>query len=858
MQRRFAYTLLALIPTLGWASAAQNGDHAGEAQPPRDRDFEVPAAPALTPADELATFELPPGYRVELVASDPDIHDPVEIAFDARGRLWVVEMRGLMPDADGTGELDPVGSIATLVDADGDGFFESRTTFADGLVLPRGLTPAYGGVVVILPPKLVWMADRNGDGRVDLVETIDEGGAFEAGLSNPEHAPNAPMMGLDNWLYLANHRWRYRLMDGGWLREAMPVRGQWGLGEDDWGRQLYNYNSTGVRGDRVPPHYLVRNAALGQAQGANANLVTDTVTWPSRVNTGVNRGYTPGILRDDGRLANYTAACGPGFFTGTALAARDRGDTFTPEPAGNLVRHNRMSEEDGKLSGVNAWAKRDFWTSTDERFRPVNIENGPDGALYVVDLYRGILQHRVFLTSFLRRQIEERGLDQPIGLGRIWRVVHTDGERQTGPPPGDLDPAELVAELASANGWTRRTSQRLLVERGLVGPEAAETVAALEQLAKGALPEARLHALWTLDGLGALTDDLLASRLVDETEPHLQAQLIRLTETSRDDRHVTAWYGFARSESRLVRWQLAQSLGVRPVPGFDAFDGPSFLFSPLAIAPVLLAGHDDDAVLREGLLSGLAGRELELFEWLAAMGGSLESEPLALSTRRTLEDIGRCIGRRAELTELERLFALAARASAQNQPGPGAEPLLAGLRRALDQRTPDAFLEPMPASLVQLLMADEGLPQSPWAPVAELAGAAAAKLSFDRPPPPEPTASALEYDASLARGQQVFAVFCAACHQPDGRGLASVAPPLTDPKWLGKPDAELAAIVVGGLSGKIEVAGKTWDLVMPSWSHLTNENLADVLSYVVGTFGDGRAERRLIDPTTIEAARSDL
>ncbi|MDF1800769.1 MAG: c-type cytochrome [Planctomycetota bacterium] len=888
-------TRAACLLLLACATAsAQNGDKPGEEQPALDRSWDVPTAPVLSPEEALDTFALPPGYRIELAAGDALLDDPVDISFDAAGRLWAVEMTGLMPDADGTGELDPVGTIAVLSDTDGDGAYDERSTFADGLVLPRGLTPAYGGIVAILPPRLVWMADRDGDGRADLVETIDEGGAFEAGLTNPEHAPNRPRLGLDNWLYLINHGFRYRLTGDGWTRQPVPRRGQWGQGMDDWGRFVFDYNSTPLHGDRVPPHYLVRNGALGLANGSNARLVDDPSVRPSRINPGVNRGYQRGTLDADGYLINYTAACGPEVFRGTLLADVDRGASFVCEPSANLLRRNLMSESDGRVRGVPDPGPLDFLTSTDERFRPVNLTNGPDGALYVVDLYRGILQHRVFMTSFLRRQVEERGLDQPIGLGRIWRIVHTgDGDQ-----PGQADPAahladlgdlELVAELGSPNGWRRDTAQQLLIQRAAARSARGEgqaldahrsaeaTLEALLELARTGSPLARLHALWTLEGLGQLTPARLAGYLSNETDGRLLANLVRLSESFEDDATLGAWARLTARAEPQVLWQLAHSLGERGVPEHEVFDGPAIFADPLALAPQLLAGRESDPILRQGLLSGLAGRELDLFTWLDPNAVAWDLDSPAFDFPKTTQEIGRCIARRGDHAELTRLLELAALPAFPDAAGavarsagdrsypaplatanplfpfPGDElarpaglQLLRGFVQGIKQRAPGPFREPAPEALARLLEA----------PDAELQGLATTllqRLTFDARDPSERDAEALALAAAIERGAAVYATTCAACHQPDGRGIEGLAPPLGDPAWLGGTDAELAQLVIGGLSGPIEVEGQAWDLVMPPWGHLSDDEIADVLTYVLDEFASDR--RRLIQAEAVRAAR---
>ena len=866
----FIVFVLALLPSV---AAAQNGDRAGEMQPEVDHEYDVPAAPILAPEAELATFQLPPGYRIELCAADPLIHDPVDISFDASGRLWVVEMRGLMRDADGTNELDPVGSIATLSDTDGDGFFETRVTFADKLVLPRGICHGFGGVIAILPPNLVWMSDTTGDGVADKTVVIDKSSAFEAGLTNPEHAPNAPLIGLDNWLYLANHDWRYRRGNSptsAWERERVPRRGQWGLSQDDWGRQIYNYNSTPLRGDRVPPHYTLRNGALGLVQGTNASLVNDAATAPSRLNTGVNRGYQNGTLRSDGRLANYTAACGPVVFRGTALAPEDRGSTFVCEPAANLVRRNEMTESYGRVSGQavrNQQGGFDFLTSTDERFRPVNLMNGPDGALYVVDLYRGILQHRVFLTSFLRRQIEERELDKGIGLGRIWRIVHKDSARQSEQPLAELDDFGLVAALSSDNGWRRSTAQRELVQRQMVlraprgqesfeyGPESTRLGTGEQELARKLRAEfaspaealqsrfllgssmERLHAGWVLASLDHLSDKLLVEALAETSPPHLLAQVIRLSEVDPSTEVLDAWKELAGDQGAvssdangaLVFWQLAHSVG---------FAGETHL------APALLFGREQDPILRGGLLAGLEGRELNLYTDLAPVDVQNANPKFAFS--KTVADIGLIVAKRGDLTGFTRLFELAL-------PHPLATPaiatpssiaLLQGFVRGLTQSVPPPFEEPQPASLAALL-------ESSSTPIQALAIKIQAKLVFG-------TAAVVQdgaYVAAIERGEAVYQVTCAACHQPNGLGIEGLAPPLADPYWLGKSDEELSRIVIEGISGKIEVGGKTWDLVMPPWAQLSDDQVADVLTYVLAQFGDGKEEKRTVSPVTVHSQR---
>ncbi|HEX7901637.1 MAG TPA: c-type cytochrome [Planctomycetota bacterium] len=443
----------------------QRGDLKNEPQPPLPDSIlkRVPPAPVV-PA-EKAVFHLAEGFRVDLVASEPLVGDPVHAAFDAQGRLWVVEMRGFWPALDGRGENDPVGKIVVLEDVDRDGRFDKRTIFLDGLIQPRSVGFAAGGVLVAEPPALWHCVDTDGDLKCDRKEVVDP---LYAWRGNPEHLPNGLLTSIDNWIYNAGSTWRYRRVGGRWIRGHTRFRGQWGLTQDDAGRLYGNHNTTLLRGDLVPSWSPLAHSRA--AKDVNIDLTKDQTLRPIRPNTGVNRGYRPGVLRDDGSMLVTQSACAPLVLDG---------QVFVCDPSANLVKRF-------KLEGIEPLdGPGEFLASADERFRPVHLLSGPDGALYVVDMYRGIIQHGAYMTSHLRREIVARGLDRPVGLGRIWRVSK-DAPRATAPV------VDLVRELASPIRWRRDTAQRLLVEGGRV-------VAGLRELAK-----TNLHALWTLEGLGAL------------------------------------------------------------------------------------------------------------------------------------------------------------------------------------------------------------------------------------------------------------------------------------------------------------------------------------------------------------------
>ncbi len=506
--------LMALaLCSLPFSVTAQRGDKQGEVQASRIPKEKIPPSPPLKPEEALQAFKIQPGYQIELVASEPVIQVPTILQFDPDGRLWVVEMRGFMATPDGTGETNPVGRISILEDANGDGSFEKHKVFLDGLVMPRALLLVNGGALVCEPPNLWFYPIRNDQPGARELVAADFAKDADPTLGlrmNPEHSGNSLMLAMDNWIYSLYHPFRYRLIDGKWRREPVPQRAQWGLSQDDFGRLYYTSNSDQLRGDMVPPHYF--GAKVKQKlPGIGFQVAKDQTTWPARINPGVNRGYQAGTLREDGTLAKFTAACGTTIYRGDLFPQDAYGNAFICEPSANFIRRNILAEQDGLVSARNAYEQSEFLASTDELFRPVNLATGPDGALYIADMYHGIIQHRFFLTSYLREQAHDRGIDKVVDHGRIWRVVPGGKRPQPVVRYSALSSAELVKQLENANGTRRDTAQRLLVERN-----DASVAPALKTLAASASnPAARLHALWTLEGIHQLDDATVNAALKD-------------------------------------------------------------------------------------------------------------------------------------------------------------------------------------------------------------------------------------------------------------------------------------------------------------------------------------------------------
>ncbi|MBV8881517.1 MAG: hypothetical protein JO332_16240, partial [Planctomycetaceae bacterium] len=293
---------------------AQAGDRKGETQAPPS--MTIPPAPVVPPEEALKTFKVAAGFRLELVAAEPLVHEPVALSFDADGRLWVAEMRGYMPDVDGKGEDQPVGDIAVLEDTDGDGKFDKRSVFLDKLVLPRAIACVGDGVLVAEPPNVWFCRSSTGSLQCDQKMLVTSTYCSRAAV---EHTANGLIPAMDNWIYSANSTMRLRYENGRFTIGTTRSRGQWGITQDDLGRLFYNSNPDFLRGDLIPCY--AADAHGGKAPGVGVQIVKDQSTWSARVNPGVNRGYQKGSLWEDGRLASCTAACGPVIYRGDNFPA---------------------------------------------------------------------------------------------------------------------------------------------------------------------------------------------------------------------------------------------------------------------------------------------------------------------------------------------------------------------------------------------------------------------------------------------------------------------------------------------------------------------------------------------------------
>ncbi len=537
-----------------------------------------------SPQAALACIRVRPGFKVELVAHEPLVKDPIALEWGADGKLWVVEMGDYPRGVDGQGR--PGGVVRFLEDTDGDGRYDRSTEFLTGVNFPTGVMPWHKGVIVSAAPEIFYAEDTDGDGKADVRQTLFQG--FVEG--NQQHRVNGFEYGLDNWLYGANgdsggeirmagslrtrvggtasersdrsvmlrgHDFRCQPDEG--LFEAVAGQTQYGRHRDDWGNWFGNNNPAWLWHFFIPEHYLARNPHLAvktlrryQANYPNSTLAYATSRMVQRFN-------------DIGMAGHVTSANSPTPYRDDLFGPDFAQSVFVSEPVHNLI-HREVLEPDG-VSFTSHRAPdetdREFLTSTDNWFRPVMMKTGPEGALYIADMYRFVIEHPEWIPADTQKRLDLRvGAD----LGRIYRVYPTEARLRAIPRLDRLDTPGLVAALDSPNGWQRDTVQRLLVHSG--DPSA---VPLLENLI-GRTPhaKARLQALGALDGLRALTPKILVTALAD---PHfaVREHAVRLSDPfladpihgSVPDRAAleNALLGRVEDPSVRVRYQLAFTLG---------------------------------------------------------------------------------------------------------------------------------------------------------------------------------------------------------------------------------------------------------------------------------------------------------
>jgi putative membrane-bound dehydrogenase-like protein len=599
----------------------------------------------LPPEESAKQFRLPKGFQLELIATEPLIRQPSGMCWDERGRLFVCELHGYnlegqydIEKLNKMGKLDKVvrrlsadeeatrkaqagqyGTVKQLIDTNGDGRMDKVQVWADRLPACFGICPARGGVIVICAPDIVFLADRDGDGKAEVREKLFTG--FNDVII--ERRMNSPQWGLDNWIYVARGRggritgpnldepvdlpaidFRFKA-DGSAIEPISGGTGTFGFAFNAEGDRFTI--STGTPGIQVAPlpwRYLARNpdAAIRVTERNAANYqrtypISRPHPWREKraADPGFNKYY-----RDRYGAAEstpngfFTSACSPLIYQDNAIPGL-RGHLLACAPAQNFV-HRAIVERDGaklNLSRHPDEEKSEFLPSSDIWFHPIKLAHGPAGGVWIADYYREIIEDYSAIPRYLQQQY---GLKDGENHGRLWRLVH-DGMPE-GHPSFDmarLDPLELARETGSHRFWRRQTSRRLLVERGQIDK------ATLNILVKWVKePQDRsgaINALYTLDGLGRLTAELVSSAL-GSSEPGVRRHALRLAEKRFDlsENLLKAVVEMVDDKSPMVRLQLALSLGESVDPRATA-----------ALAHLVIR-YADDEWLADAILSSLGGR----------------------------------------------------------------------------------------------------------------------------------------------------------------------------------------------------------------------------------------------------------
>ena len=525
----------------------------------------------------LHSFELPEGFRIELLAAEPLIGDPVDMEIDEDGRLYVVEMPGYPLDKSGSG------TVKLLIDGNGDGRMDSSIVFADHLVLPNSVMRWKKGILVTDAPHVLYFEDTTGDGKADVRDTLLTGFA----LSNPQHNLNSPLLGMDNWIYLSHEgavsteTYKKEFGDTGnqiffprrpssprlgvnangrsvrfkpdeFLLEETSGHSQFGHTFDQWGHHFLVGNANHIYYEVVAARYLQRNTHLPVSN------VTESVSdhGDAAEVFPITENPQHQLLTDVGVI---TSACGLTTYLGGAFPSPyDESVTFVAEPVSNLVHVDKLAPKGASFTASRIIEHNEFLASRDAKFRPVNLYVGPDGALYVVDYYRQIIEHPEWMGEEV---IRSGALYNDSNRGRIYRITYNGmgpAEWTKGIGMSKMSSGELVQRLSDKNVWWRMHAQRLLIDRrdSTITRE-LQSVATESSSAMG-----RVHALWTLDALHALPATLIAKALKDP-EAGVRENAIQLAELRLPNEAglFTPLFSLASDPDPKVRYQLLCTIG---------------------------------------------------------------------------------------------------------------------------------------------------------------------------------------------------------------------------------------------------------------------------------------------------------
>lgn len=563
-----------------------------------------PNSAYLSIKESMQSIYMPKGYHLELVASEPMIKEPVAVVWDGNGRMYVAEMRTYMQDVNGTGQNQPICRVSRLEDTNGDGKMDKQTTFIDSMVLPRMFLCVGNKLLVneTYTYNMYSYEDKNGDGVAD--EKIQVYKNDKPDTRNLEHQKSGLVWNIDNWIYVSCDPVRYKYVNGQLKPDTLANSpgGQWGLGNDDYGRLYFS-----AAGAEIPALGFQINPAYGILNPRDQFDNEFQAVWPIIATPDVQGGM--GRLRPDTTLNHFTAGCGQSIFRGDALPADMKGDLFVCEPVGRLIRRAKVINDSGKIKLKNAYDKEEFIASTDMNFRPVNSTTGPDGCLYIIDMHRGIIQESTWTRegSFLRPRILQKNLDKNIGRGRIYRVVY-DGYK-TNPKPHLLDDSgnQLLTYLDHSNGWFRENAQKEIIVRN-----DRSLIPALKEIAAGTHASigkknpalAKIHALWTLEGLNAIDKETVLLALKD-SDAQVRRAAVWISEQflkAGDEQLINTLAALKNDPSADVQVQLLSSLSYCKLPA--AKPAADDMVSTSAYKPMLTSVANSIEVNKNTFLFG--------------------------------------------------------------------------------------------------------------------------------------------------------------------------------------------------------------------------------------------------------------
>lgn len=548
------------------------------------------------------SFEMEGNLELELVASEPQVTDPIAIAFDEFGRMYVVEMTGYPEGTD-----PPRSQVKLLEDRDADGRFETSQVFLDGLHYPTTVLPWNGGVLVGNPPDILFCKDTTGDGKADVRKVLFTG--FEVG--NPQHNFNSLVWGLDSWVYGASggnagtvsaversgkpvsirrRDFRLRPDTGEFETTAFTATG-YGVTFDAWGHLFTTHNMYHVQQVVMFERYLARNPYLGISSTLQEISDHERVSKLFPISAPETRHNHPE------QAGYFSGSSGITFYGGGAFPQEFNDNLFVGDVVTNLVHRDVLSPKGATFFASRGKEGAEFLASRDNWFRPTALATGPEGALYVVDMQRAVIEHPEWIPDAVEKNLDLRAGEDK---GRIYRVVPAGGLKPRRVNLGRAAPAELVQGLEDTNMWWRQTAQRLLVE----GQDVSAVPALSKLLTSGGYPLARLHALWTLHALGALQDEQVLAAL-DDPEPGVRENAVRIAEErAKASRDVAGKLrALAADGDARVRFQVALSLG-------EIRDGSEEALMSVALRDV------DDPWTRLAVASALGNRDLVFLQRL--------------------------------------------------------------------------------------------------------------------------------------------------------------------------------------------------------------------------------------------------